>query len=193
MSDEQFNSLDDSDYKEIVEEMGEGLDDTTAAILEVEDRHGIPAEVVGEIIDKTDLQEIADEMKADQGAEVVMEERKAEEERMARQEREIEDLRQKLAEKERQEEASWAVWGVAFLVLLCATVITGVLGIFFNNSFLVQTAFYFFLFLLVSLLFPEVVVRMPGISLKKAWRKLTAGSLKSSLPPSQQEVDRAGD
>ena len=192
MSDEYLNLLDDFDYKEIVEEMGEGLDDTTAAILEVEDRHGIP-EVVGEIIDKTDLEEIAEEMKADQSAEVAMEEHKAKEEVLARQEREIEDLRQKLAEKERLEERAWIVWGMAFLILLCGTVITGALGIFFNNSFLIQTALYLFLFLLVALLFPEVVVRTPGISLKNAWQKLTDGSLKSSPPPSQQEADRAGD
>lgn len=193
MSDEHLNLMDDSDYREIAEEVGEGLDDTATAILEAEDQHDIHAEVVGEIVDKTDLEKIAEEMKADQDAEVVTEERKTEEEALARQEKEIEDLRQKLAEKERQEESAWTVWGGAFLLLLCGTVITGVLGIVFNNSFLIQTALYLFLFLLVALLFPEVVVRTPGISLKNVWQKLTDGSLKSSPPPSQQEADRAGD
>ena len=162
MSDGQFSLLDDSDYKAIAAEMREEPDGTAVIFPGLEDQYSALPEITREVLDETDREEIAAEMKADQDIEAAVGEHEVRE-RLTRQ-REIEDLKQKLAEKERQEKTAWAVWGTAFLLLLCATIVTGILGSLFNDAFLIELALCLLLMVIVSLVFPEIVVRTPGIT-----------------------------
>jgi hypothetical protein len=165
-------SLDDSDYKAIAAEMREEPDGIVVPILGLEDQCSALLEIIGEMLDETDREEIAAEIKADQDIEAAVEEREVEvSERLTLHEREIKDLRQKLARKERQEETAWAVWGTAFLLLFCATLVTGILGSLFSDAFLVELALCFLLMVVVSLVFPEVVVRTPGVTTSGIWQR----------------------
>jgi hypothetical protein len=153
-------SLDDSDYKAIAAEMGRELDSTLL-------------EITGEVLDETDREEIAAEIKADQDIAAAVGEREVEiRERLTPHEKEIEDLRQKLARKKGQEETAWAVWGTAFLLLFCATIVTGVLGSLFKDTFLVELALCLLLMVVVSLVFPEIVVRTSGMTVSRIWQRL---------------------
>lgn len=169
VSDKQFSLLDDSDYKAIAAEMREELASTAVTIPWLEDRYGVLLEITGEVLDETDREEIAAEMRAYQDIVAALGECEVED-RLARQ-REIEDLRQKLARKERREEIAWAVWGAVFLLLFCATIGIGILGSLFNDAFLVELAVCLLLMVIVSLLFPEIVVRTPGVTVSGIWQR----------------------
>jgi hypothetical protein len=173
MSDEQFSLLDDSDYKAIAAEMGQELGGTAVTIPWLEEEYSALFEITGEVLDETDREEIAAEIKADQDIAAAVREREVEvRERLTPYEREIDDLRQKLARKKRQEETAWAVWGTAFLLLFCATIVTGILGSRFNDAFLVELALCLLLMVVVSLVFPEVVVRTPGVTRSGIWQQV---------------------
>jgi hypothetical protein len=169
MGDEQFSLLDDSDYKAIAAEMGQELSGTAVPTTGLEAQCNAPLEIIGEVLDETDREEIAAEIKADQ-IEAAMREREIKES-LTRHEREIEDLRQKLARKESQEETAWAVWRTFFLLLFCATIVTGVLGSLFNDPFLVELALCLLLMVVVSLVLPEIVVRTPGVTMSGIWQR----------------------
>jgi len=166
-------SLDDSDYKAIAAEMGQELGSTAVLIPGLEERcNAAPLEITGEVLDETDREEIAAEIKADQDIAAAVRVREAEiGGRLTPYEREVEDLRQKLARKERQEEIAWAVWGTAFLLLVCATIVTGVLGSLFNDALLVELALCLLLMVVVSLVFPEIVVRTSGVTVSGIWQR----------------------
>jgi hypothetical protein len=174
-------SLDDSDYKAIATEMTEELEGTAGTIPGLEDQYNALLEIIGEVLDKTDREEIAAEIKADQDMAAAVGECEVKE-RLTPHEREIEDLRQKLARKERQEETAWAVWGIAFLLLLCATIVTGILGSLFNDTLLIELALCLLLMVVVSLVFPEIVVRTPGVTRSGIWQRFF------NLPPHRREV-----
>jgi hypothetical protein len=170
MSDEQISLLDDSDYKAIAVEMREEIGGAAVAIPWFEDQCSNLLEITEELLDEADREEIAAEIKADQDIAAALGERKVEE-RLTRHDKEIEDLRQKLARKERQEETAWAVWGTAFLLLFCATLVTGILGSLFNDPFLVELALCLLLMVVVSLVSPEIVVRTPGVTVSRIWQR----------------------
>jgi hypothetical protein len=164
-------SLDDSDYKVIAVEMIEELDDTAVTISGLQDQYSALLEIIGEVLDEPDREEIAAEMRADQDIAAALGGYKVKE-KFAPYEREIKDLRQKLAGKEKQEEIAWAVWGTAFLLLVCATIVTGILGSLFNDAFLVEFALCLLFMVVVSFVFPEVVVRTPGVTMLKIWQRV---------------------
>jgi hypothetical protein len=163
-------SLDDSDYKAIAAEMRKELDDIAITIPGLEDQHGALLEITGEVLDETDRKEIAEEIKADQSIAAALGEREIEES-LTPDDKEIEDLRQKLARKERQEETAWAVWGTAVLLLTCAIIVAGILGSLFNDALLVELALCFLLMLVVSLVCPTIVVRTPGVTVSRIWQR----------------------
>ena len=170
ISDEQSSLLDDSDYKAIAAEIGQELDGTAVNIPWLEDQYSALLEIIGEVLDETDREEIAAEIKADQDIETAV--RECEIRGKLTRQMEIEDLRQKLARKERQEETAWAVWGTAFLLLVCATIVTGILGSLFKDAFLVELALCLLLMVVVSFVFPEIVVRTPGVTRSGIWQRL---------------------
>ena len=170
MSDEQFSLLDDSDYRVIAIEMREELGGVAVAIPWLEDQCSNLLEITEELLDEADREEIAAEIRTDQDIAAAVGECEVKG-RLISHEGEIEDLRQKLARKERQEETAWAVWGTAFLLLVCATIVAGILGSLFNDPFLVELALCLLLMVVVSLVFPEVVVRTPGVSVSGIWQR----------------------
>lgn len=163
-------SLDDSDYKAVAAEIGQELGGTALAIPWLEDQHSALLEITGEVLDEADREEIAAEIKADQDIAAAVGECEVKE-RLTPHEREIEDLRQKLARKERQEETAWAVWETVFLLLFCVTIVTGILGSLFNDAFLVELALCLLLMVVVSFVFPEIVVRTPGVTVSGIWQR----------------------
>jgi hypothetical protein len=167
----RFSLLDDSDYQAIAAEIGQELG-IAVTVPWLEDQCNALLESTGEVLDDTDLEEIAAEIKTEQDIEAAMREREAEvRERLTPYDREIEDLRQKLARKERQEETAWAVWGTVFLLLFFASVVTGTLGSLFKDAFLIELALCLLLMVVVSLVFPEVVVRTPGVTRSGIWQR----------------------
>jgi hypothetical protein len=170
MSNEQISLLGDSDYKAIAAEIREELASTADTIPWLEDQYSALLEITGEVLDETDRKEIAEEIKADQDIAAALGEREVEES-LTPDDKEIEDLRQKLARKERQEETAWAVWGTAVLLLTCATIVTGILGSLFNDAFLVELALCLLLMVVVSLVSPEIVVRTPGVTVSGIWQR----------------------
>jgi hypothetical protein len=162
-------SLDDSDYKAIAAEMGRELDGTAVTIPRLEDQFSALPEITGEVLDETDREAIAAEMRADQDIAVAVGECEVKE-RLTPQ-REIEDLRQKLVRKERQEEIAWAVWGTVFLLLFCATIVTGILGSLFKDVFLIELALCLLFMVVVSFVFPETIVRTPGVTMSRIWQR----------------------
>ena len=150
-------------FDERAAEMREEPDGIVVPILGLEDQCSALLEIIGEMLDETDRKEIAAEIKADQDIEAAV--RECEVRGKLTRQMEIEDLRQKLARKERQEETAWAVWGTVFLLLFCATIVTGILGSLFNDAFLVELALCLLLMVVVSFVSPEVVVRTPNVTM----------------------------
>ena len=164
-------SLDDSDYKAVAAEMKKELDDIAVTIPGLEDQYSALLEITGEVLDETDREEIAAEIRADQDMAAAVGECEVKE-RLTPHEREIEELRQKLARKERQEETAWAVWRAVFLLLFCVTIVAGILGSLFNDALLVELALCLLLMVVVSFVFPEVVVRTPGVTMSGIWQRV---------------------
>jgi hypothetical protein len=166
-------SLDDFDYKAIAAEIGQELGGAAVTIPWLENQRSALLEITGEVLDETDREEIAVEIKADQDIAAIVQEREGEvRERLTPYEREIENLRQKLARKERQEEIAWAVWGTIFLLLFCVTIVTGILGSLFNDALLVELALCLLFMVVVSFVFPEVVVRTSGVTMSGIWQQV---------------------
>jgi uncharacterized membrane protein len=166
-------SLGDSDYKAIAAEIRQQLGSAAVTIPWLEEGYGALFEITGEVLDETDREEIAAEINADQDIAAAVREREVEiRERLTSHEKEIEDLRQKLARKERQEETAWAVWETAFLLLVCATIVTSILCSLFNDALLVELALCLLLMVVVSLVFPEIVVRTSGVTRSSIWQRL---------------------